>query len=1105
VTRTHAPIRTALAAAIAVAFTLPAVADGQRGQAPLNGVNGARHLYAGAARQAGSPAARDPGEAGAGESAAPVLVPLARSAPTIDGRIGEDEWDGRGVSFDGFRSGDRLEPRRCRAWVAATADTLFVAVRSQLPDEGHLATAVEADSLKVLHDDAVEVAVCPAPADGAAPTVRLAASALGRSAYLVHRPGQDGPAAWDGTWRHAHGRRDGAWEAEVAIPIASLPGAGEGRTATAGTWRIAVVRGFQRPRAWASVSGRGETPAGGRRFRFVPAGAAVQTRQFSRDGAGEEHRPQRWVATEPPGPQPIGFDFAYYPYKNVLRIVADAGGLPAEAEPTHLWAEVREAVGGTVVARRPLDRVAFQPARLGPGKWTGRLDLPPLEGTYEIALRVEGAGCPRGEVVRRFTRTRYPWEHTPTGRSTEVYPPFTPIEVDRDAKTLKTVLRTHTLTDLGLPAQITAESAHTGIAKPILAGPVRLVATVDGETVVAGPRTERNLRFPEVHPHHVKTTSAFTAGPLPGATRVEWDYDGCAKVTVWAFGASGKRLERLVLEIPLRAEAATMIHANADRIRAPVAMRLPEKQGLLWDSTQGVVYDNYLENFCPYVYVGDAVRGLCWFAENDAGWSWDRKTPNVTLHREGDRVVLRVHLVNVPFVGAKKGEITFGLLAAPVKPRWTPPEAGKHGWRYRYLRDDYTLLGTDINWFGIGCGSVYPVGRDLWLWEMLARGNREDLSRETVERVAEWGTQYFEESDTRSLESWHRHVHHNLRSRRGKRMVFYYNRASIQAAEEFQTFQDEWGLTDLRSVGPGRSTREIKIVPTPSYVDHALYWYARSFDIGANQGVYWDNFFIEPSFNTEMTAAYRDPGGRVIPAAGIWALRDLARRTFVMMHERGMRPITFPHMTSLAPLPMLAFSTVQYDWEWKYSEGDVQDRFARPLLLLTSTGDLAGVWPVPLADHGRLAGDPWTQRTFTAVRLVHELDGHGGFGGHGKAAEANARLARPVLDLLDEPGLQVYRYWDERPQPVAADRPDVPTIVYVAPGRQAVAVATSYADTDADVALRVDAKAMGFDAGNLVAENAETGEAMLLDAGRLRFPLKKHGVRVIRFRPEGTP
>ena len=118
------------------------------------------------------------------------------------------------------------------------------------------------------------------------------------------------------------------------------------------------------------------------------------------------------------------------------------------------------------------------------------------------------------------------------------------------------------------------------------------------------------------------------------------------------------------------------------------------------------------------------------------------------------------------------------------------------------------------------------------------------------------------------------HVRYNLRGRYGTKMVFYYNRASYQAADEFQTFQDEWGLSDYRTVGPGNSVGEIKIVPSDSYIDHALYWYGKSFDIGGNQGVYWDNWFFVGSSNTAMTDAYRGADGvdhSLRPASGACA------------------------------------------------------------------------------------------------------------------------------------------------------------------------------------------------------------------------------------------
>ena len=181
-------------------------------------------------------------------------------------------------------------------------------------------------------------------------------------------------------------------------------------------------------------------------------------------------------------------------------------------------------------------------------------------------------------------------------------------------------------------------------------------------------------------------------------------------------------------------------------------------------------------------------------------------------------------------------------------------------------------------------------------------------------------------------------------------------------------------------------------------------------------------------------------------------MRELAKRTFQYMNERGMVPITMPHMTSTSILPMLSFATVQYDWEWKYSEGDVQGRFPREYIQLVSNGDLAGTWPVLLGEHGAQENDPWTQRTYAAVCLVHEM-------------EPNSRLRSvwdpllaPIYRLLDAKGLQVYRYWDERPQPASTGDPDLPLIVYSLPGKEALIEVTSYADHDANVTLRLDTK-----------------------------------------------
>lgn len=1109
------------------------------------------------------------------EPATALRTPLFEVAPTVDGTIAPDEWRG-GHGFEGFiRSGASgqadaglVEPRRARAWIGATEDTIYVAIATQLPDEGELLTSVTRNSLRVVHDDSLEIYINPTPDAAAQVDYQFLTNSQGFGGYAIHKIGEAPEAeAWQGGWKQAHGMHEGWWHAEVAIPIASMGMVSPGRKTTDGVWTINATRNWKPDWGWTSLTGgykhdglrvtftKEPTPAVRMWFDGHPAwlphrqvltlhnpsqqaleltatldlfrnrmpelktggpltlapgqsrelaidiegndpttvfeltadvaagGTAVYGRAIKWNRAAES---PRWVVGRPKDVPPVDIQFAYYPSKNHMRLELDINGLATAAKPTRVTATIREHG-----SQRPIKSLDFPMAGFAHGRQQQSFDLPPLEGEYEIAVRVAGENTPQEPVVRRFERTVFPWENNPMGRSTTVYPPFTPIQVDGDS--LQTVLRTHTLNDLGLLDQVVATSANTGIAKPILATPMRYVAKVGGEAM---PVRAEPLKMVSAQGHEAVTAAAFAAGPVRATSKQTWDYDGTVKVELTLEPTGETEVEALTLEIPFSRESAPLIHANADRIRAPVAQAVPEGDGVVWDAGR-VAHDDMPANFAPYVYLGSGVRGLCWFAENDLGWSWDPAKPNVDVVRRGDEVVLRVHLINRPTTIRAPRTITFGLLAAPVKPPLNPDVANPHWWRYRFFRDNYRLLGTDINWFGNGsCGAVYPVNQDLSLWEMLARSQREQLGEQEIREFIAHGEKHFRGSA--AIDRWRRTANHQLRQR-GRKMVFYYNRATCQELPEFETFKDEWMLTDLRSVGKGSRREEIKVVPTESFIDFHLHWYARSFEVGGNQGVYWDNWFIAPSFNTEMTDAYQRGNGGIMPAAGIWAHRELAKRTFVMMNERGMLPIVFPHMTSFSPLPMLSFGTVQYDWEWKYSEGDVQDRFSREFLQLTSSGELAGVWPVPLHDHGKLESDPWTQRTFSAVRIVHELDGHGGWGASWVPAQAANRkaLADPVLAMLKHPELVVFKYWEDRPQPVKAEHPDVPAIVYSLPGKQALAGLVSYARQDLSVTVKVDLAALGLSAG-ATATDLESGQRYTLENGDFTLPIKKHDIHLLR-------
>ncbi len=1097
-------------------------------------------------------------------SATEFVVPLAAQPPTPDGRIQPGEWTG--AAFDGFAWQHRLERRRGRGFITATATDLYVACRTQLPAEGGLLAAVDKDIEKLVFDDSAEVwlDLTPGTADGA--TYQMITNPLGRRYFALHPRGSTQPdPGWRGDWTVACSQHDGWWDLECRVPLATLA---PGRRATDGAFGLNLCRNWKQEWAFSSLGGGGYKPDRDVVVRFVATGAPQVAHEQRRDplaadvesalvvrsdsplrvkarqrlerdtmpevtveqtldlaagrpaevvlrcapaGSVKQHqlklevtsedgqtvyyrRAVAWVAQ--PGEwawktarqvkPPIDVQFAYYPYLDKLRLLADVSGLPPEAKLARVDVQLRrKGRPGEVVKRLSLDHFDAN------GRQAIETPLPGLDGEYELVATAMGANVPAGEVVKPLVRTRYEWERNPAGRRAAVYAPFTALRWSAADQTVSAALRTHRLNGLGLWDQVTARSAHTGVERPLLAAPMRFrVTSAAGQATV----TPATLGVTTTGDAQQQFTGGFSAGPLTARTACTMEVDGLQRVALTLQPTGGQTIHELTLEIPLRADQATLMHAMAEGIRNSIwSQAIPAGQGVVWDAGKLAVSE-FPRNFGTYLFCGSPVRGLCWFAENDAGWSWDAAKPNLELVREGETVLMRVHLVNKPVVLTAPRTITFGLQAAPLKPRLAP-------WRWRFWRDRYSILGTDINWLALGdCGSVYPAGKDLYLWDMIRRGNREKLTEADLQAVIAHGRKYWEPYGPQAVENFVRHARYNLTGRYGTKMVFYYNRASYQAADEFQTFEDEWSKNDYRSIGPGRGIGEIPIVPSESYTDHALWWYAKSFDLGGNQAVYWDNWFIQPSQNTVMTDAYRRADGAIMPAAGLWGLRELSRRTFNLMHERRMLPLTMPHMTSTNILPLHGFATVQYDLEWRYSEGDMQDRFTREYLLLCTTGELAGTWPVLLGDQGNKSEDAWIQRTYAAVSIVHELD---------PTARAWSKtwqsvwkpLMDPILALLDDPGLQVWRYWDERPQPATTGHPDLPTIVYAVPGKTAVVAVVSYARQDEEVTLKVDAKALGF-GGAVTVKDAETSEALPVTDGAVRFRLKKHDIRELRLQPQ---
>jgi len=65
--------------------------------------------------------------------------------------------------------------------------------------------------------------------------------------------------------------------------------------------------------------------------------------------------------------------------------------------------------------------------------------------------------------------------------------------------------------------------------------------------------------------------------------------------------------------------------------------------------------------------------------------------------------------------------------------------------------------------------------------------------------------------------------------------------------------------------------------------------------------------------------------------------------------------------------------------------------------------------------------------------------------------------------MLDKPGTIVYRYWEDRPQPVVTSNPDVATIVYLRAGAGGIGSSGSATrGQDETATVKVDLKTLGL-------------------------------------------
>ena len=284
---------------------------------------------------------------------------------------------------------------------------------------------------------------------------------------------------------------------------------------------------------------------------------------------------------------------------------------------------------------------------------------PPQNGSYKITMTAYSAnGEKTGESTRFIGHKDFPWLNNKIGKDSIVIPPFTPLKYTDDS--VSCILRQYQFAPGGFPAQITANGHE------LLSGPVKLVAKY-GSKINTG--IGKKINFDKSNPDRAEFSTSIEYPGFEVSVKSWMEYDGIVFYTLTLIPKLGnEEINDLYLEIPVK--DPKLLYSVGDAIRKNSTYHyiadLP-RQGIIWTSMASENAGVY-GNFIPYLWLGSNHSGLSWFAENDRGWIDNPQYPCMELLRQGQTVSIKVNLIHGPYKLDAKREISFGLMATPVKP-----------------------------------------------------------------------------------------------------------------------------------------------------------------------------------------------------------------------------------------------------------------------------------------------------------------------------------------------------------------------------------------------------------------------------------------------------
>ena len=309
------------------------------------------------------------------------------------------------------------------------------------------------------------------------------------------------------------------------------------------------------------------------------------------------------------------------------------------------------------------------------------------------------------------------WVDTAEGRSSEVLPPWTPVETGTGpdgALEVRVWGRRHELGTTPFLRRIETRG------KEILAAPMRLIARANSGDVTWTPAQTTLTGASDVKAE-VAQVFASSDSRLRVAISAVMEFDGYTIFDFSIQAGEAVSLETLLLEIPLRTAHAALCFGDN------VYPKTPDVPMSVYHS--GAVDGHLSFRFGPTVWLGDEERGLCWQVESDEDWRYADEQAATEVLPAADVTVFRANLVNTPvrLAATEALHYRFALLATPVKPML------RDAWDLRIARSepyggdldlpDRTTNGKPtLQYYAEDAGvrRLFTNVNDVWPWPMPA-------------------------------------------------------------------------------------------------------------------------------------------------------------------------------------------------------------------------------------------------------------------------------------------------------------------------------------------------------------------------------------------------